>query len=56
MIAAVGLAVSALRPHGLMLQINAVTRLKGVAIAEDLRSRDSISRKPSRAHQHECPQ
>ena len=35
----------------LMLQITAVTRFKGVATSEDFKSRDSISRKPSKAQQ-----
>ena len=36
-----------------VLQINAVTRLRSVAIPEDIRSRDSFTRKPSRAQQPE---
>ena len=38
-----------------MLQISAVTRLKSVAITEDVRSQDSFIRKPSRAAQLEAP-
>jgi len=38
-----------------VLQFNAVTRLKSVAIAEDIKSRDSFSRKPSRAQPESLP-
>ena len=38
-----------------MLQITAVTRFKGVATSEDFKSRDSISRKPSKAQQQPTP-
>ena len=45
-----------MRPSWLLLQINAVTRFKGAAVSEDVRSRDSISRKPGKTQQPKCPE